>query len=85
MICGLSGGVDSSVAAALVHRAVGDRLTCIFVDNGLLRARESVQVETLFRGAFHMNLVVVDAAGLGLVTHCARYSSMASSRRGLTE
>ena len=62
VICGLSGGVDSSVAAALVHRAVGDRLTCIFVDNGLLRARESVQVETLFRGAFHMNLVVVDAA-----------------------
>lgn len=62
VICGLSGGVDSSVAAALVHRAVGDRLTCIFVDNGLLRARESVQVEALFRGAFKMNLVVVDAA-----------------------
>ncbi len=62
VICGLSGGVDSSVAAALVHRAVGDRLTCIFVDNGLLRARESAQVEALFRGAFKMNLVVVDAA-----------------------
>jgi GMP synthase (glutamine-hydrolysing) len=62
VICGLSGGVDSSVAASLVQRAVGDRLTCIFVDNGLLRARESVQVETLFRGAFKMNLVVVDAA-----------------------
>jgi GMP synthase (glutamine-hydrolysing) len=62
VICGLSGGVDSSVAASLVHRAVGDRLTCIFVDNGLLRAREAVQVETLFRGAFKMNLVVVDAA-----------------------
>ena len=62
MICGLSGGVDSSVAASLVHKAVGDRLTCIFVDNGLLRAREAVQVETLFRGAFKMNLVVVDAA-----------------------
>ena len=62
VICGLSGGVDSSVAASLVHRAVGDRLTCIFVDNGLLRARESVQVEALFRGAFKMNLVVVDAA-----------------------
>jgi GMP synthase (glutamine-hydrolysing) len=62
VICGLSGGVDSSVAAALVHRAVGDRLTCIFVDNGLLRARESTQVEALFRGAFKMNLVVVDAA-----------------------
>jgi GMP synthase (glutamine-hydrolysing) len=62
VICGLSGGVDSSVAASLVHRAVGDRLTCIFVDNGLLRAREAVQVEALFRGAFKMNLVVVDAA-----------------------
>jgi GMP synthase (glutamine-hydrolysing) len=62
VICGLSGGVDSSVAASLVHRAVGDRLTCIFVDNGLLRARESAQVEGLFRGAFKMNLVVVDAA-----------------------
>jgi GMP synthase (glutamine-hydrolysing) len=62
VICGLSGGVDSSVAASLVHKAVGDRLTCIFVDNGLLRAREAVQVEALFRGAFKMNLVVVDAA-----------------------
>ena len=62
VICGLSGGVDSSVAASLVHRAGGDRLTCIFVDNGLLRAREAVQVEGFFRGAFQMNLVVVDAA-----------------------
>ncbi len=61
-ICGLSGGVDSSVAAALVHRAIGDRLTCIFVDNGLLRAGESAQVEALFRGAFKMDLRVVDAA-----------------------
>jgi GMP synthase (glutamine-hydrolysing) len=61
-ICGLSGGVDSSVAAALVHRAIGDRLTCIFVDNGLLRAGERGQVEALFRDAFKMNLVVVDAA-----------------------
>jgi GMP synthase (glutamine-hydrolysing) len=62
VICGLSGGVDSSVAAALVHRAVGDRLTCIFVDNGLLRTGESAQVEALFRGTFKMKLVVVDAA-----------------------
>ena len=62
VICGLSGGVDSSVAAALVHRAVGDRLTCIFVDNGLLRAGESAQVESLFRGAFKADLRVVDAA-----------------------
>jgi GMP synthase (glutamine-hydrolysing) len=62
VICGLSGGVDSSVAAALVHRAVGDRLTCIFVDNGLLRAGERAQVEALFRGAFKADLRVVDAA-----------------------
>jgi GMP synthase (glutamine-hydrolysing) len=61
-VCGLSGGVDSSVAAALVHRAIGDRLTCIFVDNGLLRAGEAAQVESLFRGAFKMDLRVVDAA-----------------------
>jgi GMP synthase (glutamine-hydrolysing) len=61
-ICGLSGGVDSSVAAALVHRAIGDRLTCIFVDNGLLRAGERGQVESLFQGAFKMDLHVVDAA-----------------------
>ena len=61
-ICGLSGGVDSSVAAALVHRAIGDRLTCIFVNNGLLRANETAQVESLFRDAFKLNLVVVDAA-----------------------
>ncbi len=62
VICGLSGGVDSSVAAALVHRAVGDRLTCIFVDNGLLRAGETAQVEALFRGAFKLDLRVIDAA-----------------------
>src|SRR5215468_3069661 len=52
VICGLSGGVDSSVAAALVHRAVGDRLTCIFVDNGLLRANEAQNVEAVFRREF---------------------------------
>jgi GMP synthase (glutamine-hydrolysing) len=61
-ICGLSGGVDSSVAAGLVHKAIGDRLTCIFVDNGLLREGERGQVETLFRDAFKMDLRVVDAA-----------------------
>jgi GMP synthase (glutamine-hydrolysing) len=73
VICGLSGGVDSSVAAALVHRAVGDRLTCIFVDNGLLRAGESGQVQSLFRDAFKINLVVVDAAErfLGLLAGVA--------------
>jgi GMP synthase (glutamine-hydrolysing) len=62
VICGLSGGVDSAVAAALVHRAVGDRLTCIFVDNGLLRLHEREQVERTFRAHMGINLVTVDAA-----------------------
>ncbi|MGE5595600.1 MAG: glutamine-hydrolyzing GMP synthase [Hyphomicrobiales bacterium] len=62
VICGLSGGVDSAVAAALVHRAVGDQLTCIFVDNGLLRAGEAEEVVSTFRRNMHMNLVHVDAA-----------------------
>jgi GMP synthase (glutamine-hydrolysing) len=61
VICGLSGGVDSSVAAALVHRAVGDRLTCIFVDNGLLRKGEREGVERTFRNHMGIRLVVVDA------------------------
>jgi GMP synthase (glutamine-hydrolysing) len=61
-VCGLSGGVDSSVAAALVLRAVGDRLTSIFVDTGLSRAGESAQVESLFRDAFKADLRVVDAS-----------------------
>jgi GMP synthase (glutamine-hydrolysing) len=60
-ICALSGGVDSAVAALLVHRALGDRLRCIFVDNGLLRAREREQVEDVFGRAFHLPLVTVDA------------------------
>lgn len=62
VICGLSGGVDSSVAAALVHRAVGDRLTCIFVDHGLLRLDERRQVEETFRRHLGIDLRVVDAA-----------------------
>jgi len=61
VICGLSGGVDSSVAAVLIHRAIGDRLQCIFVDNGLLRAGERQQVEALFQGQFHVPLRTVDA------------------------
>ncbi|MGI9590271.1 MAG: glutamine-hydrolyzing GMP synthase [Myxococcota bacterium] len=61
VICGLSGGVDSSVAAALVHRAVGDRLTCIFVDNGLLREGEREDVEKTFRRHLEIPLVVVRA------------------------
>ena len=61
-ICGLSGGVDSSVAAALVHRAIGDRLTCIFVDHGLLRLREREQVERTFHQHLGIDLRVVDAS-----------------------
>ncbi|HZJ48384.1 MAG TPA: glutamine-hydrolyzing GMP synthase [Acidimicrobiia bacterium] len=61
VICGLSGGVDSAVAAALVHRAVGDQLTCVFIDHGLLRSGEANQVDETFRGAFRINLIHVDA------------------------
>jgi GMP synthase (glutamine-hydrolysing) len=62
-ICGLSGGVDSAVAAALVQRAIGDQLTCVFVDHGLLRAGEAEQVERAFVAATGVRLKVVDAAG----------------------
>ncbi len=61
VICGLSGGVDSSVAAALVHRAIGDQLTCIFVDNGLLRLHEREQVERTFKTHMGVHLVTVRA------------------------
>ncbi len=62
MVCGLSGGVDSSVAATLAHRAVGDRLTCIFVDHGFLRKGEADQVVQTFQEGFQMRLVHVDAS-----------------------
>ena len=61
VICGLSGGVDSSVVAAMLHRAIGKQLTCIFVDNGLLRKGERQMVETTFRDHFDLDLRVVDA------------------------
>ena len=66
VILGLSGGVDSSVAAALLHKAVGRQLTCVFVDNGLLRAGERDAVEQIYRKHFHIDLRVVDAARLFL-------------------
>jgi GMP synthase (glutamine-hydrolysing) len=61
VICGLSGGVDSSVAALLVHRAVGEQLTCVFVDHGLMRKDEGEQVVSTFRDTFKVPLVAVDA------------------------
>lgn len=60
-LCALSGGVDSSVAAALMHRAIGDNLTCVFVDHGLLRKNEGDDVERIFRQKFGMNLIRVNA------------------------
>ena len=66
VICGLSGGVDSAVAAVLIHEAIGDQLTCVFVDHGLMRSGEAEQVVSLFRGAYHIPLVHVDASTLFL-------------------
>ena len=62
VVLGLSGGVDSSVAAALLHKAIGDQLTCIFVNNGLLRAREEEVVQRVFGENFHIKLKYVDAS-----------------------
>ncbi len=61
VVCGLSGGVDSSVTAALIHKAIGDRLTCIFVNNGLLREDEFDQVQEVFRDKFNIPLLAIDA------------------------
>jgi len=62
VVCGISGGVDSTVTAVLVHRALGKQLTCIFVDNGVLRAGEAKKVEQMLRRHFHMNIDCVDAS-----------------------
>jgi GMP synthase (glutamine-hydrolysing) len=66
VICGLSGGVDSAVTAVLIHEAIGDQLTCVFVDHGLLRLAEAEKVVALFRGAYNIPLVHVDASELFL-------------------
>ena len=66
VLCGLSGGVDSSVAALLIHEAVGDQLTCIFVDTGLLRNQEAQEVVSLFRGHYNIPLLHADAGALFL-------------------
>ncbi|MFM1815661.1 MAG: hypothetical protein RLZ98_2356 [Pseudomonadota bacterium] len=63
VICGLSGGVDSAVAAVLIHEAIGDQLTCIFVDHGLMRMNEADEVVSLFKGHYNIPLVHVDASG----------------------
>ncbi|HEX9711113.1 MAG TPA: glutamine-hydrolyzing GMP synthase [Actinomycetota bacterium] len=84
IICGLSGGVDSSVAAVLVHKAVGDRLTCVFVDHGLLRAGEAEQVEETFRRAFNINLIHVKAQDRFL-TRLAGVSDPETKRRAIGE
>ena len=62
VLCALSGGVDSAVAAALVHKAIGDQLTCVFVDTGLMRSDEGAQVEETFLNQFHIDLIHVQAA-----------------------
>jgi GMP synthase (glutamine-hydrolysing) len=66
MICGLSGGVDSAVAAVLIHEAIGDQLTCVFVDHGLLRLAEGQKVVALFRDSYNIPLVHVDASAIFL-------------------
>ena len=66
VVCGLSGGVDSSVAAVLIHEAIGDRLTCVFVDHGLLRENEAAEVVGMFRDHYNIPLIHADAADLFL-------------------
>ena len=80
VILGISGGVDSSVAAALIHRAIGDQLTCVFVDHGLLRLNEGDMVMEMFVGKLHANVIRVDAAGQFL-GHLAGVSDPEAKRK----
>jgi GMP synthase (glutamine-hydrolysing) len=66
VLCGVSGGIDSTVVALLIHKAIGDRLKCVFVDNGLLRVNEEKEVEEMFKDNFKVNFTSVNAAGIFL-------------------
>ena len=83
VICGLSGGVDSSVAALLVHRAVGDQLTCVFVDHGLMRKNEGEQVISAFRDHFKVPLVAVDAEDRFLAPAARAVSEPEAKRKAI--
>ena len=61
VLCGVSGGIDSTVAALLIHKAIGNRLTGVFVDNGLLRLNESEEIEDMFKNNFSLNFLKIDA------------------------
>ena len=80
VILGLSGGVDSSVAAALIHRAIGDQLTCVFVDHGLLRLNEGAMVMEMFAGRLHARVIAVDASAQFL-GHLAGVSDPEAKRK----
>jgi len=62
VLCGVSGGIDSTVVALLIHKAIGDRLKCVFVNNGLLRLNEEAEVEEMFKNNFNVNFTLVDAS-----------------------
>ena len=81
VICALSGGVDSSVAAALSHRAVGDQLTCIFVDNGLLRTGRQSGYKKVFQGHFSMDLHVIMGRGRSFLARLAGVSDPEKKRK----
>ena len=61
VLCGVSGGIDSTVAALLIHKAMGDRLKCVFVNNGLLRLNEETEIETMFKDNFNVNFTSINA------------------------